>query len=216
MSGIEREKIYICNDCELNFFSKGTPPGLSIVAGTGSIATGIAKDFSKTRSGGWGNAISDEGSGGWIGISVIKDFLRYYDGYGEYHHVFDIIREHLGESSFDELPGTLSQGSVKETAGFAKLVMDEADKGDKYCSCLTDKAAELVAEIACSVYKKLNFSDEISVDVVMSGSLFKSPSFYKAFKNYLNAMTMRNNFNFCGDVLSPVMGGITLACSMFA
>jgi N-acetylglucosamine kinase-like BadF-type ATPase len=215
LSGIPREKIYICNDCELNFFSAGKPPGISVIAGTGSIVTGIASDFAKARSGGWGSSISDEGSGGWIGISVIKDLLRYCDGYGGYRHIFDIIREYFGGAGFDALPGILSQSNVTEMAELAKLVMDESDNGDLYCTDLTSKAAGLVAEIAYSVYQKLNFIGERSVDVVMSGSLFKTLFFCETFKDNLKAMAQNNNFNFCSGVSSPVMGGIELAHTLF-
>ena len=215
LSGVKRERIYICNDCELPFFSNGKPPGLSVVAGTGSIVTGFTGSFSKARSGGWGSAISDEGSGGWMGLYVIRDLLRYYDGYGEYQLIFDIIRGHLGEDTFDMLPGIFSQSSLQEIAGYARLIMAQADNGDAYCSAVTSSAAELVAEIAWSVYRKLGFSDERSVDVVLSGSLFYSPLFCDTFRNSMTARVSRSNLNFCGEVSSPVMGGVALSCSMF-
>jgi len=216
LSGVERKKIYICNDCELPFFSNGEPPGLSVVAGTGSIVTGFTKDFRKARSGGWGSAISDEGSGGWIGICLIRDFLRYYDGYGEYRPVYDVIREHMGERTFDPLPGVFSQSSIQEIAGYARVVMSQAEKGDDYSRAITTGAAGLVAEISCSVYEKLHFSDEPSVDVVMSGSLFKSPLFCGIFMEKMKTKLSGENVNFCSEAASPVTGGIALSCKLFA
>jgi len=215
LSGVSRERIYICNDCELPFFSNGKPPGLSVVAGTGSIVTGFTKSLSKARSGGWGSAISDEGSGGWIGLYVIRDLLRYYDGYGEYQPIFGIIREHLGEAAFDLMPGIFSQSSLQEIAGYARLVMARAHEGDEYCRAVTASAAELVAEISWSVYRKMGFPDEKSVDVVMSGSLFYSPLFSETFKKSMMSRVSISNLNFCGEISSPVMGGIALSCSMF-
>jgi len=216
LSGVSREKIYICNDCELPFFSKGKPPGLSVVAGTGSIVTGFTRDLNKARSGGWGSAISDEGSGGWMGLHVIRDLLRYYDGYGEYRAIFDIIREHLEEDTFDSLPSVFSQSTIQEIAGFAKLIMAQADDGDEYCGGVTVNAAGLVAEVSNSVYEKLHFSDEESVDVVMSGSLFNSPLFSDTYKNIMRAQVAGKNLNFCAEVPSPVMGGIALSCAKFS
>ena len=216
LTGIKGENTYICNDCEIAFFSEGKAPGLSVNAGTGSISTGVASDFKKARSGGWGSPIGDEGSGGWIGIHVIRDLLRYCDGYGEYRRIFDIIRLHMQKDSFDELPHTLSLYTIEEIAGFAKLVMDEAEEGDGFCATLTDRSAELVAEIAYSVYKKLNFSEESVVDVVMLGSLFKSGYYCEAFKKCLTEMAGKSNINFCGQARRPVTGGITVAYSMFS
>ena len=215
LSGIAREKIFIGNDCELAFFSKGKPPGLSVVAGTGSIATGISANCKKARSGGWGSVVSDEGSGAWIGISVVKDLLRYYDGYGEHRRIFDIIHEHMKERSFDTLQSQLSKCVVKELAGFAKLVMDEAAKDDAYCLELVHTAACLVAEISHSVYQKLNFSNENSIDIVMTGSLFKSKIFCEAFKENLRDRTNQSNICYYINNMSPIKGGITLAQSLF-
>jgi len=215
LTGVKHDNIYICNDCELAFFSEGKPPGLSINAGTGSISTGVASDYREARSGGWGSPIGDEGSGGWIGISVTRDLLRYCDGYGKHRKIFDIIRGYMGMDSFDEMPGALSLYSIEEIAGFAKLIMDEAEKGDGYCSRITGQSAGLIAEIAHSVYVKLNFSEEDVVDVVMLGSLFKSKYFCDAFKERLTSMADKNNMNFCGQTKRPVAGGIAVAYSMF-
>ena len=216
LAEVPPERVYIGNDCELAFFSEGKPPGLGIVAGTGSISVGIASDFTKARSGGWGSPISDEGSGAWIGISVIKDFLRFYDGYGEYQDFFDIVRKHMGQNNFDKIPGLLSLSPIEEIADFAKLVNNEAENGDKYCASLVRKAAGYIAELADSVYEKLDFGAEQSVDVVMIGSLFKSAYFCNAFKKSLTGSVKKKNLNFCKQEKKPVMGGISLACSMFA
>ncbi len=57
----------------------GSGPGVIAIAGTGSIA--YARDSSgfTARAGGWGFAISDEGSGHWIGREAIADLLRARD-----------------------------------------------------------------------------------------------------------------------------------------
>jgi len=215
-TGIGEERIYVCNDSELAFFSKGMPPGLCIIAGTGSVSTGIAADMSKARSGGWGIPISDEGSGVWIGIQVLLKLLRYCDGYDSHQQVFDSLRTHFAAPSFGALPWILSRISMQEIAAAARLIMDQADAGDAYCGQLVRRAAFHAAEIACSVYGKLEFSREPSIDVVMAGSLFKSPAYRNGFMEELGCMTLRDNLHFCEEVSSPVLGGITLAKTLFA
>ena len=214
-TGIPQKRIYVCNDSELAFYSKGTPPGLCIIAGTGSVSTGVAADRRTARSGGWGSPISDEGSGGWIGIQVLCALLRYCDGYGPHWQVFDDLRDHFGTPSFEEVPRLLSQVGMQEIAATARVVMDRADGGDPCCEDLVRRAAHLAAKIAHSVYAKLHFDGESTVDVVMAGSLFKCPTYRGKFLEDFQAMASKKNLRFCEEVSSPVLGGIALAKALF-
>ena len=49
----------------------GGGPGVIVIAGTGSIAYGRNREGQTARAGGWGFAISDEGSGHWIGRTAV-------------------------------------------------------------------------------------------------------------------------------------------------
>ena len=57
-------------------------PGISLVAGTGSICCGRNAEGDTLRAGGWGHLIGDEGSGYAIGRDVIKAVSHLWDGYG--------------------------------------------------------------------------------------------------------------------------------------
>ncbi|MCL1854379.1 MAG: hypothetical protein FWF86_01485 [Clostridia bacterium] len=214
-TGIPKERIYVCNDSELAFYAKGTPPGLCIVAGTGSVATGIAADQRKARSGGWSNFISDEGSGSWIGTQVLRALLQCCDGYGAYHEVFDYFCDYFHAASFAGLPHILSRFSMQDIAAAAKPVMERAESGDPFCAGIVGQASRLVANTAFSVFRKLDFAGERAVDVVTVGSLFKSSMFAGCFKKELRAMAPQDNFHFCGEVASPVLGGVALAKILF-
>ena len=214
-TGIPEKRIYICNDSELAFYAKGTPPGLCIVAGTGSVATGIAADQRKARSGGWSNFISDEGSGGWIGTHALRALLQYCDGYGAYCKVFDYFRSYFHAATFAELPHILSRFSMQDIAAAAKPVMERAENGDPFCADIVSQASRLVAKTALSVFRKLDFAGERTIDVVTVGSLFKSSLFTDRFMKELRVMAPQDNFHFCGEVASPVLGGIALANTLF-
>src|SRR5581483_8615847 len=54
-------------------------PGVITIAGTGSIAFGRNAEGRTARAGGWGFAISDEGSGHWIGRKAISAVLQARD-----------------------------------------------------------------------------------------------------------------------------------------
>ncbi len=57
----------------------GHHPGVIAIAGTGSIVYGRDASGRVARAGGWGFAISDEGSGHWIGRHAISTLLRARD-----------------------------------------------------------------------------------------------------------------------------------------
>lgn len=216
-TGVAQERIYLCNDSELAFYAGGTPPGLCIIAGTGSVSTGIARDGSKARSGGWGVPVSDEGSGVWIGAQAMQAALRHVDGYGFYQPLFDELRKSLGVARLEELPKALSQINLTGIAEQAKVVMALADdQKDPYALSLVEQAGELVAEIAASVYGKLDFRKEEKVDVVMAGSLFKSQTFQEAYEVAFQRIIAMENIRFLKEIKNPVLGGIVLARKMFA
>src|SRR5947209_8785792 len=54
----------------------GDAPGVIVIAGTGSIACGRNQRGDTARAGGWGPAMSAEGSGEWIGRQAIAQALR--------------------------------------------------------------------------------------------------------------------------------------------
>ena len=57
----------------------GGEPGVIVIAGTGSIAYGRNSKGQTARAGGWGFAISDEGSGHWIGRAAVAATVRALD-----------------------------------------------------------------------------------------------------------------------------------------
>jgi N-acetylglucosamine kinase-like BadF-type ATPase len=57
----------------------GAEPGVIAIAGTGSIVYGRDAGGKTARAGGWGFAISDEGSGYWIGRRAVSAILEARD-----------------------------------------------------------------------------------------------------------------------------------------
>ncbi len=169
----------------------------------------------KLRSGGWGSPMSDEGSGAWIGIRVLRDILRYCDGYGEYREVFEPIREHFKADSFASLPSILSKVNTTQIAGAAKLLMDNAGMGDSYSLEIVKRAADLISEIAFSVYRQLDFQNEAKIDVVMAGSLYKSQVYKRMFMESFTIKAAADNLHFLEAASGPVEGGIALASILF-
>jgi len=212
---IPQQKVYICNDSELAFYSIANPPGICVVSGTGSIAVGFTKNGETIRCGGWGSPLSDEGSGYWIGAQVLKSLSRYCDKHGEFQPVYEKLRVFFQAESFEEMPFQIANLNNAEVASSAVIVMTEAEAGDLFCKGITLRAAAHVAEIATAVYRKLNFAKEESVTVVTTGGIFGNNAFSYAFQNNMKAGVSKNNLKFSTLNESPAESGIRLAKDKF-
>ncbi len=73
--GLDAAKIEVVGDNVIALDAAfGTGPGVIAIAGTGSIVYGRDADGKTVRAGGWGFAISDEGSGYWIGRCAVSAY----------------------------------------------------------------------------------------------------------------------------------------------
>src|SRR5580692_12963185 len=72
--------IHVVGDMEIALEAAfGAGPGVLVIAGTGSIAYGRDLKGNTARAGGWGYAISDEGSAHWIGRAAAAALVRDMD-----------------------------------------------------------------------------------------------------------------------------------------
>lgn len=78
--------------------------GVTVDAGTGSLARGWARDGREVGAGGWGAALGDEGSGYWISFKAMQAVLQALDGRLEETMLTKVVPEHFGLSQPDDLP----------------------------------------------------------------------------------------------------------------
>ncbi|MHB1394570.1 MAG: N-acetylglucosamine kinase [Clostridia bacterium] len=212
---IDKNLVYMCNDSELAFYAGGKAPGIAIISGTGSIAIGIDAAGEKRRAGGWGSPLSDLGSGYWIGSQVIKQLLLYCDDCGPYEDIFETIKNAYHSESYSTLPMTITRLNSHEIAAVAKTVVEYAEKGDAYSIGIIDEAIEYLCILVNSVYRKLNFIKEDSINIVVAGSLFKSHFFIDKLEVGLKTGFDMKNIKLLPVVIEPVDGGIMVALEKF-
>jgi N-acetylglucosamine kinase-like BadF-type ATPase len=91
--------------------------GVTVDAGTGSLARGWARDGREVGAGGWGAALGDEGSGYWISFKAMQAVLQAHDGRIEETMLTKAVLEHFGLSRVDEIPFRVHVGvEIAETA----------------------------------------------------------------------------------------------------
>ncbi len=83
VGGVVSGEIEIVSDMVIALHAAfGAKSGVIVIAGTGSVAYGRNNAGETATAGGWGYAVSDEGSGHWIGQAGVKAAFRACDETG--------------------------------------------------------------------------------------------------------------------------------------
>ncbi|HEY8497536.1 MAG TPA: BadF/BadG/BcrA/BcrD ATPase family protein [Limnochordales bacterium] len=210
--GPAAERVLVESDGFIPIFS-GTRgrPGVALIAGTGSIATGVDDRGGRARAGGWGALLGDEGSAFDIGRQALMLALRAMDGRGRPTRLRADIERHFGRPLPEVVAMLYRQDTLRETtiASVAQLVAQAAEDGDRTSRLLLRKAAQELALCGRAVLAKLRFDSE-PVPVVLSGSLFHSRILREEVERRLGACRVR--LEFIRPALPPVAGACYLAC----
>ncbi|RLF00960.1 MAG: ATPase [Thermoprotei archaeon] len=169
------EKNFVVHDSVIAIYgATGGEAGIIVIAGTGSVAAGIDDEGNYVRVGGWGPLLGDEGSAYMIGREALARALKAYDGRGEKTSLLNRIKEKFGLSQVEEIIDVFYRKgvSVTEVASLAKIVSEEALKGDSVAIDILRKAAEEIGIHIEAVYRRLNMSGR--VDVALIGGVFRA------------------------------------------
>jgi len=199
-------------------FGKG--PGVIVIAGTGSIAYGRDAKGRTARAGGWGFAISDEGSAHWIGRAAVSTLLRAAD------QVADKPAKNEGQASplFYELKAAWKLDSLEQlvrtansNADFSALfpaVVSAAGRGDALAQGVLARAGGELAQLAEIVVRRL-FPEQPSagssaVPLAMAGGVFRhAERVREVFYNEVRSANSRVVLN--SEVIEPVHGALQRA-----
>ena len=184
-------------------------PGVAVISGTGSFAIGRNQRGESARAGGWGAAISDEGSGYWIGRAAVSAVMRAHDTAASTTLLRGIF-DHWHLNSLEELVQ-----KANASPGFAELfpVVDSAAMaGDPFAQQILNAAGSQLAALASIVIGRL-WPAEQTVPVAISGGVFAhSPLVRCTFWKELRAQQPGATVNF--NIIQPVTGALWMARRM--
>ncbi len=148
--------------------------GISLVAGTGSIAYGEWAGAS-ARCGGWGEVFGDEGSAYWLAREGLALFSRMADGRATPGPLLHRVREHFQLShDLDLCAHVNGEAARSRLAQLARLVTAAAADGDDQAQALIVRAAEELAALAAGVASQLAIPAGSLLPVSYSGGLFET------------------------------------------
>jgi glucosamine kinase len=186
----------------------GAGPGVIAIAGTGSVAFGRDAAGRTARAGGWGFAVSDEGSGQWIGRQAVSAVLRARDRQQE-TALTSLILEAWKLVDLEALVRRANTTPPPEFPRLFPVVLRAAENGDLVARELLVRAGEELAGLAAIVLRRIA-PVAPHVPVATTGSVFRqSAEVRETFYNRLSAgfpgIELRN------DLVEPVMGALELA-----
>jgi|SRR6185437_8208203 len=183
-------------------------PGLIVIAGTGSIAYGRNERGETARAGGWGFAISDEGSGHWIGRAAVASAMRAHDLGASSVLVSSIMNTwHLG--SRDDVVRAANAIPPPDFAELFPQVLAAAAGGDSRANEILTHAATELAQLARIVADRL-WRGSQAFRVATAGGVFQnSPLVRQVFSNSLRSLHPQAEVD--GKVVEPAQGALWLA-----
>lgn len=155
-----------------------------VMCGTGSTAVGDTKE-GRVFSGGWGPVYGDGGSGGGLGSTALRLYLRHVDGMedaGAIVSLFDHLANGIDISEFNgrmELKTRALNMSRRELAALAPQIYALAEEGDSTAGRLYEEAAQEIAMLAAAVS-----DDRADATVLLCGGFFAvGPEFVTTCRN---------------------------------
>jgi glucosamine kinase len=210
-------------------------PGVVVNAGTGSFAYGRDPQGVCARVGGWGFAVSDEGSAHWIGRAAITAALRSADlGKGSPRESAvdgDPPRLHAlmkawDIASFDDFIRAANSTPPPNFAALFPVVLASVEAGDIVAQNVLTRAGTELAQLAEVAIRRLfpvltpapalgtTTSPVVAaaVPVAMAGGVFRHATLVRqVFYNELRKLGPRADVN--PQVVNPVEGALSLARS---
>jgi glucosamine kinase len=136
----------------------GSGPGVVVIAGTGSIAYGRNSKGQVARAGGWGFAISDEGSGHWIGRAAVASSMRAYDEAGTENTsaLLEGIMKSWGVMTREQVVVAANAVPPPDFAALPPVVLAAMDAGDATARTVLIQAGVELATLAKIVIGRLS------------------------------------------------------------
>jgi len=214
-------EISVVGDMEIAMAAAfGTGPGVIVIAGTGSIAFGQNAQGRTARAGGWGFAISDEGSAHWIGRSAVAGLLRAIDqgsGRENFEQVKDDqpllvqLKAAWNLHTLDEFARTAN--SNPNFAALFPAIVAAADGGDALAQRVLKQAGMELAQLARIVARRLFTEDGSELPhtpLAMAGGVFRySLLVCEVFRDEVRRLDSRLEVN--PQVIEPVAGALQMA-----
>jgi len=209
MREILRGQIDVVTDLETTMQAAfGDGPGVITIAGTGSIAYGRDAQGRTARAGGWGLAISDEGSGQWIGRAAVSAVLNANDA-GDDPPLLRTILSLWNLNSLDELVRNANGSPPPDFSSLVPSTLAAAEANDPLARHVLERAGNELSALVRHVARRL-FAAEARVPVAMAGGVFRQSELVRQI--FYNKVTAEfPQASVLPTIVDPAEGALALA-----
>lgn len=184
----------------------GSSHGVLVVSGTGSIAFGRNHKGETARAGGWGPAVSDEGSAFWVGREAVAAALHQYDR-GSTDGLLTVIAQ-TWQVAPEEVV-RLANASEARFPELAEAVATQAQTGNPLAREIAQRAGKALAQLAGDVIARL-WPDGGVVPVALAGGVLQGSAIVRqAFREAMKAEQPEAAVSFA--YVRPVLGALEIA-----
>jgi len=183
--------------------------GISLIAGTGSMAFGRDETGSVARAGGWGSLFGDEGSGYALAVEGLRAAVKAFDGRGPATMLLPAFLDRLKLVDANGLVTTLFSPAwdKRRLAELATVVTTCADLNDDIARGLLLKSTWELTSAALAVSRRLGWKSRPAV-ALTGGLIVNSASFRGMVEESLAAT---QQFAETSLVTEPSLGAAAIA-----
>lgn len=202
-------KVDVTTDVEVALQSAfPTGPGILVYAGTGSFACTRLADGTIERVGGLGWRIGDEGGAYQLAVAALREVGRAFEGRAESTSLRESVANHIGHSDRASFVRWANNAERDEIAALAKLVCDEASRGDPIAVQLVRNAAQDLLELTRALMPVITNGD--AVEVALAGGLLSDGSTVREHVLSLLENSLPGT-GFCNCEVDGALGALQLA-----
>ena len=185
-------------------------PGLMLIAGTGSICLGRDADGVTHRTGGWGPAYDDLGSGSWIGQQAMQATFQEYDGRSASGPWQRNVLSRLHCESIEELLSKMKIGEISNphVAALAPMVIQLAQAGVETAEDIVDRAVQELVRAVVVTHRK---SKLVKAPLILMGGLLEKSEIFRA--RFAKALEeTAPDIQIHKRLMAPIIGAVVVAC----
>lgn len=184
-------------------------PGVVVIAGTGSVVYGENEAGETAKIGGLGYLFSDEGSGFWLALQIVRLAIKEQDGLIEPAGLERLVLNFFGREKIRELTNDFYNGKMTrdELASFAQAAHKAAEAGNVVIQNQIKFGSNVLIKSVYGAARRLKFQDNFPV--VGVGGMFRAPLMKKYFAEQLQAEIPAAVF--AEPRFNPAIGALLLA-----
>ena len=174
-------KSVLCSECSVAVTTDGEialqsafgdDPGITLCAGSGSIAYGRDPHGQLWRTGGLGWQFGDEGSGYALARAALAAIGHASDGRGQATELTEVLAQEAGTETADQTIRWARSVERRAVIDLAAVVDRTAGKGDIVAARLVNSAAQDLARLVLALVR--HFPPDSTVPVALGGGLLRA------------------------------------------